>query len=371
MNGLERKLPEFVLQPNAISRAIYDLSTTARRLIGMAMALIPQNAEKPEDYRVEFSVSDFLRALGLESGAKTNRVVFNAVNECLESSIKVWSEDESEWIGRTWFGECRLRKNAGGCTDMQTGGFKFMVEEDNPREITSPPPIFQWHTIIMEFNHRLGETLKLFKRAYSEIRLENLGRLQSKYAIRYYEIAQSYAGFAGKDGNPQNTWYFDYSIAEIRTIFGLAKSKYRVTKDFRVYVVDRPIAELNSSDIGLHITVEYVRRGRKLVGFRFVCRRVSAADPRPADTTERLRDKHPDRFNELLAEVQREQEQQGVLFPVSPARRQSMAEVAAEDQLAKELEAGQPKKRGRPRKSAAGDGAGKAAEGFGVKKPAK
>lgn len=362
MSELEHKLPEYVLQPNAISRAIYDLSTNARRLIGMAMALIPQNAKNPNDYRVRFGVSDFEKALGVTKGSENRRYIVAAVRECLDSHIEIWHPN-GDFEAFTWFSYSRLLVPVGDA-DL-TDSIDFA---GNP-ELTSD--LGGWETIEMKFNPDLGEALKLFKRAYSEIRLENLGRLQSKYAIRYYEIAQSFAGFAGKNGNPKDTWYFEYSIMEIRTIFCLAKSKYRVTAEFRRNVVEKPLEDLNAADIGLHITVEYVRRGRKLVGFRFVCRRVSAADPRPADTTERLRDKHPDRFNELLAEVQREQEQQGVLFPVSPARRQSMAEVAAEDQLAKELEAGQPKKRGRPRKSAAGDGAGKAAEGFGVKKPAK
>ena len=338
MNELGQKLPEYVLQPNAISRAIYDLSTNARRLIAMAMALVPLNAKEPKDFRVEFSVGDFIAALGLESGAKTNQLVLAAVRECLDSHIEI--ETEHEWVGWTWFTKSRLVKKSGKSTYT-----------DDPTKVTYTP-IYTWNKIIMEFNYHLGETLKQFKRAYSEIRLENLGRLQSKYAIRYYEIAQSYAGFAGKDGNPKDTWYFDYSIMEIRTIFGLAKSKYKLVNAFRVYVVDRPIEELNAADIGLHITVEYVRRGRKLAGFRFVCRRIAAGDPRPADTAERLRDKHPDRFNELLAEVQREQGQQELPFPVSPARRQLMAEVAAEERLAAELSAVHPKKRGRPRKTA-------------------
>ena len=354
MSDLESKLPEYILQPNAISRAIYDMSTNARRLIGMAMALIPPNAEKPADYRVKFSVSEFEKALGLPKGKKSRELIIAAVRECLDSHIEIFLPN-GDWKGWSWFVESCLEFELNYIDRIELDHIPIVKGEDCNYNC--------WSNIVMEFNYHLGETLKQFKRAYSEITLENLGRLQSKYAIRYYEIAQSFAGFAGKDGNPQNTWYFDYSIMELRTIFSLTKSKYRVTAEFRRNVVDKPIEELNTAEIGLHITVEYVRRGRKLTGFRFVCRRVSAADPRPADTAERLRDKHPDRFNELLAEVQREQEQQGVLFPVSPARRQSMAEVAAEDQLAKELEAGQPKKRGRPRKSAAGGGAGKAAEG--------
>ena len=343
MNELGQKLPEYVLQPNAISRAIYDLSTNARRLIAMAMALIPPNAEKPADYRVKFSVSEFEKALGLPKGKKSRELIIAAVRECLDSHIEIFLPN-GDWKGWSWFVESCLEFELNYIDRIELAHIPIVKGEDCNYNC--------WSNIVMEFNYHLGETLKQFKRAYSEIRLENLGRLQSKYAIRYYEIAQSYAGFAGKDGNPKDTWYFDYSIMEIRTIFGLAKSKYKLVNAFRVYVVDRPIEELNAADIGLHITVEYVRRGRKLAGFRFVCRRIAAGDPRPADTAERMRDKHPDRFNELLAEVQREQGQQELPFPVSPARRQLMAEVAAEERLAAELSAVHPKKRGRPRKTA-------------------
>ena len=276
MSDLESKLPEYILQPNAISRAIYDMSTNARRLIGMAMALIPPNAEKPADYRVKFSVSEFEKALGLPKGKKSREIIIAAVRECLDSHIEIFLPN-GDWKGWSWFVESCLEFELNYIDRIELDHIPIVKGEDCNYNC--------WSNIVMEFNYHLGETLKQFKRAYSEIRLENLGRLQSKYAIRYYEIAQSFAGFAGKDGNPPNTWYFDYSIMEIRTIFSLAKSKYRVVNEFRRNVVDKPIAELNSSDIGLHITVEYVRRGRKLVGFRFVCRHLANGDAKPANKT--------------------------------------------------------------------------------------
>jgi plasmid replication initiation protein len=287
----------------------------------MAMALVPSNASAMNDYCVKFSVGDFLKALGMErTGEKTNKLVFNAVNECIESSIKIWAEDKSEWVAWTWFGMCSLKRSA-----------------EN------------WETITMHFSPLLGAELNRLKKAYSAIRLENLGRLQSKYAIRYYEIAQSFAGFAGKDGNPKDTWYFDYSVMELKTIFGLSKSKYREANNFRVKVVDQPIAEVNAAGIGLHITVEYVRNGRKLAGFRFVCRRIGDGDAQPTDTAERLREKHPERFNELLAEVEQFQRLRELHFPVAPSMRRIMAEAEAEERLRAEMAT---KRGGRSRKAA-------------------
>jgi hypothetical protein len=280
-------LPEYVIQPNLISQAIYSLGPYARKLVAMAMSLM-----SPEKgvYRVSFRAADFVEAIGLEpgkQGGETKKYIKAAVEECLDSHIEI-NRPNGDWEGYTWFTSSKLKK-------------------------FSPGRDWGWDEIEMNFNPDLGETIKAFKKAYAKISLADLGKLQSRYAIRFYELALSYAGFAGKDGNSPGEWYFDKTLADIRILFGIDSKKYTLTKNFRVKVIDNPIAEINAARIGLRIEPQYIRRGKRLLGARFVCRFARHGETvqvTPATETEQENDRleaaFPEEFQKYFQEAVRD-----------------------------------------------------------------
>jgi hypothetical protein len=239
------------LEIEYISRSIYSVSIHARRLIAMASALLP---EKEGDYKVSFNVRDLIGSLGITWGGEQKKYLRAAVEEALGATIKI-NMPNGDWVGYTWFTECRLTN------------FRLEVE-------------WGWGTIHMEFNPKLGEALKKLK-GFATLNLMDLGKLQSRYAIRFYEIALSYAGFAGKDGNRRGEWYFDMTLQDIRIRFDISPNKYKLTKDFRVYIIDNSIEEINNARIGLWIEPEYQRSGRYLAGVRFKCRWIKRDEPLP------------------------------------------------------------------------------------------
>jgi plasmid replication initiation protein len=279
----KKEIPEVVKQANEISRAMYDLGPYARKLVAVAMSLMSPEEGK---YTVSFKATEFLDAIGLEyrkQGTKTKDRIKAAVRECLNSHIEI-ERDNGDWEGYTWFTESKLQN------------FKFEWD-------------WGWDKITMTFNPKLGDIIKAFKIGYSKINLVDLGKLQSRYAIRFYEMAISLAGFAGQDGNRRGEWYFEMSLDDIRSRFMLEKKRYKVTKDFRVNVIDKPIEEINSSGIGLRITPEYIRKGKRLIGARFNCRYVKRGEPvptQPATETghedDKLRKAFPERFDQLKTE---------------------------------------------------------------------
>jgi hypothetical protein len=245
---MKTELTKSIYQPNVISQSIYSLGTTARRLVALAMALLPEE-ERDDKYRVSFSVDDFIKTLGLDySSGHTKELIFSAMNECVESAVKIHLSN-GDWVAFTWFRQCRLL---------------------NMRPNFATGEIY-WTGVEMIFNPDLGEAIRKFKKAYTKLSLVNFGKLQSKYAIRYYEIAMSYAGFAGKDGNKPGKWYFEKGIKELRMLFQIEKSKYPRTGNFRIYIIDEPVKELNEAKIGLEINLEYIREGKYLTGVRFNC----------------------------------------------------------------------------------------------------
>ena len=311
-NATVQELPEVVYQANVIGQSMYSLGTTARRLIAMAMSLV--NVDKKQ-YEVSFRIKDFLDALGLDSGAKSYSLLKSAIDECFDNSIE-FNYPDGSWKKYTWF---------------SFAGMEIGMGQDKDGNLNLE------NIITMEFNNRLSKIIKSFQRGYREIKLKNLGKLQGKYSIRFYELALSFAGFAGKNGNAPGTWFITpkpFPIAEIRKRFKVDDKKYKDTKNFRVKVIDQPIKEINEADIGLRIEPEYVYRGRRLYGVTLECRWVKVDEPLPVTPTtetdqenEKLREAFPEEFEKNKAEELAMLKQQPDLPGFLADRRDTVAEA--------------------------------------------
>lgn len=281
-------MPEYVLQPHAISRAMYRLSTTARKIIAMGMSILPPDMS---NLTAVFNFSEFCRALGLERSSDRYTLIQNAILECVQAPITI--ETPEKWQTFLWIQTAEIDKK----TNM----------------------------ISISFSYGLAEYLVTLKRMYTRLELIDLGRLQSLYAIRLFELAKSYESLAGKQGNPKDCWYFERTVEEMRKILGIEDEKYTKTADFRRYVIEGPLRELNEANLGVVIVPEYIRKGKFLVSIRFSCRKhikktlggkkknikdLSAPeiDSRHARELEAKEDEHlkklyPDEFAHLYAEA--------------------------------------------------------------------
>jgi plasmid replication initiation protein len=236
--------PRYILQHNAISRSKHGMSATAMKLAAMATALLPPDLSS---LTAAFRFTDFCKAIGYGDGGKEFHIFKAAVNECLNIEIKVKREikidGKEQWEVLKWFEQSVFDSNTGVCT--------------------------------MQFSNELVAFILKLKKVYSRINLLDLGRLQSKYGIRLYEIAVSYSSLKGKDGNHRDTWYFERSIKELRELFEVPESAYKQPKDFRKYVIEKPVEEINNAGLGIKIVTENIKHGNKIVGIRFNCMNVA------------------------------------------------------------------------------------------------
>lgn len=285
MNEITQITPEYAIQPNAISQSVYECGTNARKLIAMAMALLPMNPKAEQDYSVSFSITDFLTALGITDGSRTRVLTKSAVRECARAIVTV-NDDDDEYKLIPWFVSSALYRN----TDK----------------------------IEMTFNSALAKLILELK-GKAKLDLIDMGKLQSRYAIRFYELAMSYAGFAGKNGNKEKCWYFEREIGELRELFVIDDSKYKQTNSFRINVVDQPIQELNAAEVGFKIGIEYIRKGKKLTGFRFCCQYESRTEREATPPAESLMEKQNAKLKKLHPEqwekFYQEELSQKQLFP--------------------------------------------------------
>lgn len=212
------------------------------------MALLPPDLS---NLSVAFTFPAFCKALGYTKGGESYRIFIRAVDECMENIITIETEKlikgKRKWEKYTWFSHSSFDEATGICT--------------------------------MTFSQKLADVLLELKRVYTKINLQDLGKLQSKYALRYFEMAKSYESLAGKDGNQSKTWYFERTVHELRTMLGVPEDAYPETRDFRKKVVEEPVKEINSARIGLEIKTEGIKQGRNLKAIRFDCEKAAPTLP--------------------------------------------------------------------------------------------
>lgn len=238
------KIPEYVLQHNAISQGSYDISVIARKVIAMAMSLLPPDLS---ELTAQFTLNDFFKALGIERGGLSDQLIINALTECTKHTLILKTK--------------RVINNQ----EIYTMAPFFSLAQFNKTR----------GIITMTFNKDLADFLVGLQRMYTKIKLRDLGKLQSRYAIRIYEMAMSYAGFEGKKGNNKSAWYFEISIDEFKRALSVKADEYQRTEAFKRRVIEGPVKEINNANIGLEIKTESIKQGRSLTGTRFNCKTVS------------------------------------------------------------------------------------------------
>ncbi|MDR0553486.1 MAG: replication initiation protein [Treponema sp.] len=263
--------PRYVIQHNTVSRGAHGLSATAQKLAAMAMALIPPDLSS---LTAAFTFPEFCNALGMPVGGETYEIFKKAVDECMECYITVETEPDEKgkrfWKKFTWFTVSTFDEKTGQAT--------------------------------MKFSDELAAFLMALKWMYSKLNLPDIGSLQSRYAIKLFEMAMSYRSLKGKNGNAGESWYFERPIKELRMILGVPEKAYKETHLFKQYAIEKPIKELNNAGIGLEIRPEGIKQGRRIVAIRFDCRHVPRTArgkrggakalplPEPSPKTEDLRE---------------------------------------------------------------------------------
>lgn len=102
----------------------------------------------------------------------------------------------------------------------------------------------------------------------------------SLYAFRYYEIAVSYKGNKGRNGNRKGQWFFEYDVENLRRTLNIAEGKYAGRMNaFISRVVKMPIDELNRLNFDFSVSFEKIVQNRRTVGLLHVHRAQRGESP--------------------------------------------------------------------------------------------
>jgi plasmid replication initiation protein len=283
LNSLEQHR-DLVLQPNKVSRAAYKCDSTERKLLYFATAKLENSFLTEGDvvvrrYTACFKIGEMLRALGMNNIASNRKRIREAIKTIAKQTITVL-ETEKKLVVMNW---------------LQ----KAVYDEDENK-------------VVLTFTDDVGMYLQDLKEQFSSLDFKTIGAIKSYYAMRYYEIALSYEGFKGQDGNQPHSWFFDLDLERLRIMFEIKDSAYRGRIDnITEKAVKQPIRELNAVNPRFRIDIERLKKGRTLVGYRFICTDLAHSNPVcdteldskiALDDIERLKQKYFAEYAKRLAE---------------------------------------------------------------------
>lgn len=232
-----KSFPQQLKIPNNFLRASYKCSATTQRMY--FYSIFKYLSSKESQNSVSFTFSDFYTDLNLSDGQKTRHLIKESANEILDMKM-VLEDNEQKYELINVFQSAK-------CVFTETT-FTFKFTEDMK--------------IFLDELKEIG---------FSLFEINDLGKLKSFYALRYYLIALSYRGFKGKKGNLKNSWFFDYSVEELRRVFDIQDDEYSQMGPFKNIVIELPLKELNEKNLGIQIFCTPQKKGRKIVGFHFDC----------------------------------------------------------------------------------------------------
>lgn len=251
MNEIDIKHHDVILQANELSRGLYSCSMLGRKIIAFGESriqekqidLTPWWADSFFQYTVipsaEFKISELMQTLGMTNCGENYLLIKKTLEKLRTAGIEI-KNNENEYEAYNWFQSIHYNK--------------------------------QKDKIELTFTDAIGWTLYGLKRDFSPQQLQTIGKINSFYSYRFYEIALSWRGMKGHKGNIKGNWFFQLSPNEIRKMFKIDDNSYKGRMDnFTRNVITKPIEELNEINEEFKIEVSKVVRGRQLVAYRFDC----------------------------------------------------------------------------------------------------
>ena len=207
-----------------IQKARYDLSIVELKLLAFIFSKVRPDDKELKEY--VFSIQEYCQVCGIDYKNGANyRYVKEGLKGLRDKSF--WVEDETSEVLVGWLSKARISKGS--------GMISVRLDEDLQKYLVN---LFDNFT-----QYELLSTLPM----------------KSKYSFRIFELVKSYA-FTGSH---------TFDIEDLKR--KLAADHYGNFKDFRKYVIEIAVREINAYT-DLEISWQPVRKGRKVVQVFFTIR---------------------------------------------------------------------------------------------------
>ena len=247
----------FIIKDNALINASYHLDLIEQRLILLAIAQSRRVGEElTATTKLKISVSDYIDTYSLQG---------RSVYENIKKACKTLFERQFTY------------------TEQQEKGVRVATS----RWVSEIAYNDKTTAIDITFAPSVVPLITMLERHFTSYNLEQVAGLNSKYAIRLYEIV-----IAWKSNGKTN----QIGLEQLRDRLGVFDDEYQRMELFKRKVLDKSVAE-KKEKTEINLSYEQHKQGRKIVGFTFTVKQKSKPK-KIKDNTERD-PKTPDIFDNL------------------------------------------------------------------------
>jgi len=210
-----------VTKANHLIQASYSMTLQEKKLVLAALSCCDSRNEPKKT--VSISASNFAEVTGMDL-KHAHTELYKAADKLFDRSIKVSDPEQTEefrWI------QSKIKKHKGEGLVTLT-----------------------WSDPILKYISQL-------KTQFTSYRLGSVGRLQSVYSIRLYELLMQFSKTGDRVIN----------VSDFRNLLEL-EDKYKQFKDLNKWVIKPAVKELNQRS-DLDITYETISSGRKVKSLSF------------------------------------------------------------------------------------------------------
>lgn len=237
-----------VVKDNALINASYNLELVEQRLILLAIVEARASGKgiTPND-QLTITASSYMNHFDTNRNA-SYKALKEACNNLFErqfSYIETNAKGNTEVVRSRWVSEIR-----------------YIDNEASVKLIFSPT---------------VAPLITLLEKNFTSYELEQVAELNSKYAVRLYEIV---IAWRSTSKTPM------IAIDELRGRLGVLDDEYQITGDFKKRVLDYALKQINDKT-DITITYEQHKQGRKIVGFTFAIKPKSQAIKTKKDSDSR------------------------------------------------------------------------------------
>lgn len=221
-----------IVKDNTLINASYNLELIEQRLILLAIVEARRaNQEIKPNQFLTICISNYIDEFGIENKTKS-------VYEKIKNACKTLFERQFSYEKVTSKGN---------------------VEKVTSRWVQSISYVDKEAVVRLKFSDDVTPLITNLERQFTRYNLEQVAELNSKYAVRFYEILISWRSQCKTPMLP---------IDEIRYRLGVPENEYQLMGDFKKRVLDLAIKEINEKT-DIQVAYEQHKQGRKIVGFTF------------------------------------------------------------------------------------------------------
>ena len=217
---------ELVVQDNKLLDSPKMLNLQEQKLFLFLISKLDPN--NPEDIVFRISITEFAKAIGVESTTNVYRDVRKAIKHLMSRIVSI----------------NRIKDGSRTTTDMPILGYAEYWHGKGYADI--------------KISEEIAPYLFCLKTEFTQYKLSQITSLSSLYAIRIYEMLKKQESFGTR------TFFID----DLRKKLNISDSKLEAFKDFRLKVLEIAKREINAKT-DLIIDFTFIKTGRKVTAVQF------------------------------------------------------------------------------------------------------